>query len=219
MPIVIAIDGPAGAGKSTVAKILADVLKFAYVDTGAMYRALTLKALNKQINLKSEEELVALAEETRIDLQKKGNEVRVMLDDKDVSDEIRTQEVTSNTHYIARVPKVREIMVEWQRAIGNKQNIVIEGRDVGTVVFPQATKKFYLDADIDERSDRRLKELKEKGREVDGNALSQQMKERDFKDMNREAGPLKQAEDAIHVNTTNLSIEQVVNKILSLIES
>ena len=217
--IVIAIDGPAGAGKSTVAKALAARLNFSYIDTGAMYRALTLKALRDKINLENEAQLVKLAKQTSIDLQ--GNPqsgLKVMLDGEDVSKEIRTIEVTNNTFYVARTPQVREVLVTWQRAIGQRKSIVMEGRDIGTVVFPKATYKFYLDANVEERSRRRIEELKAKGKLVDAQKLTQELQERDQKDFTRSVGPLKQAEDAVYMDTTFWSIDENVSQILKYIQ-
>ena len=214
MTKVIAIDGPAGAGKSTIAKKLANILHFAYLDTGAMYRALTLKALQNKVNLESEEELVALAEKTTIDLENHAAGVKVLLDGQDVSEAIRTLEVTNNTFYIARAPKVREIMVKWQQDIGAKKDIVVEGRDVTTVVFPQATHKFYMDANIEERTKRRAQELRDKGKEVDADNLLKEIKERDNNDFTRQVGPLKKAEDAIVIDSTHLSIDEVIEKVI-----
>ncbi|MCK5581096.1 MAG: (d)CMP kinase [Candidatus Omnitrophica bacterium] len=217
---VITIDGPAGAGKSTVAKALAHRLKFSYLDTGAMYRALTLKALREDVNLESEEDLVALANKTTIDLQGDTTAgLKVFLDEQDVSEEIRTIEVTNNTFYIARAPKVREIMVEMQRAIGTKKNIVVEGRDVGTVVFPDATNKFYLDANFEERAQRRIKELEEKGKDVEAEKLKAELQDRDNKDFTRKAGPLKKADDAVVIDSTPLSIDGVVDEMMKYIKN
>lgn len=215
---IVTIDGPAGAGKSTVAKRLAKMLHFAYLDTGAMYRALTLKALRRKISLEDEANLAALARETAIDLENHPQGVRVMLDGEDVSEDIRTLEVTSHTFYIARAPAVRAIMVDLQRRMAHKRSLVAEGRDIGTVVFPQAEYKFYLDADLEERSRRRYKELAEKGREVNAQHLTRELQERDHKDLTRSTGPLKKAEDAIFIDSTNLSVEEVIERIVKCLE-
>ena len=215
---VVTIDGPAGAGKSTVAKALAKQLKYFYLDTGAMYRALTLKALTGKTDLTDEQALAALARKTSIDFKEDPQKgLRVFLDGKDVSDAIRTQDVTNNTFYIARAPSVREVMVELQRTIGGRLNVVVEGRDVGTVVFPKAKYKFYLDADVTERSRRRSKELQEKGQHVEAAKLRQDIEERDKSDMTRTTGPLKKAADAVVIDSTRLSAQQVVDKMLEII--
>ena len=215
---IITIDGPSGAGKSTVARALAKRLNFAYLDTGAMYRALTLKALKAGIDLADEQQLIELADETTIEMiTSERSGLKVLLDGDDVTEEIRTMEVTNNTFYIARAPKVRLPMVDWQRKLGEKADVVIEGRDAGTVIFPKATYKFYLDADFAERCQRRCRELREKGEEVEEDKLAEEMKDRDRKDISREAGPLKQAKDAILINSTSLSIEGVVDKLLEYI--
>jgi len=211
---IVTIDGPAGAGKSTVAKRLAKELNLSYLDTGAMYRALTLKAIRQNINLEDEEALVTLACQTTIDLENHASSLKVLLDSEDVSEDIRTIEVTNKTFYTARAPRVREIMVEWQRAIGSKKGVVVEGRDVGTVVFPQATNKFYLDANVDERSRRRIAELREKGNDVDADKLTAELKDRDNKDLTRSVGPLKKADDAVLIDSTDFSIDEVVEEML-----
>ncbi|MEW5894379.1 MAG: (d)CMP kinase [Candidatus Omnitrophota bacterium] len=210
-PIIVAIDGPAGAGKSTVAKALADRLGFNYLDTGAMYRSLTLKALGRLNNLEDEDALVGLARETVIDMRGNSKEgLHVFLDGQDVSEDIRTVEVTNNTFYIARAPRVREIMVKWQREIGARDNVVMEGRDIGTVVFPEAQCKFYLDATVEERASRRHKEFLQKGKNVSLEEIINDVRARDEKDFTRSVGALKKAHDATVVDSTNMTIHEVV---------
>jgi cytidylate kinase len=216
--LIIAIDGPAGSGKSTVSKRLAKALNLLYIDTGAMYRALTLKAMRKKLNLEDELALTKLARSTKIDLKDIAGELKVYLDGADVSLSIRTQEVTNNVKYIARVPDVRGQMVKFQRAIGRRSGAALEGRDIGTVVFPNADYKFYLDADVKERARRRHKELMELGQEVDLEEVEKDVVVRDESDMKRSVGALKQANDAIYVDTTDLTIDGVVEKLLSYIK-
>ena len=217
-PQIITIDGPAGAGKSTVAKRLAGKLNLFYLDTGAMYRALTLKAMRQNIDLEDEGALVAMAKRTDIDLENNASGIKVLLDGEDVSREIRTIEVTNKTFYVARAPKVRAVMVRWQRAIGKRKGVVVEGRDVGTVVFTNATIKFYLDAHVGERSKRRIEELRAKGENINEAKLTSELKERDRKDLTRSVGPLKKAEDAVLIDTTHLSIDKVVEVMLQHIK-
>lgn len=214
---VITIDGPAGAGKSTVAKELAHALKVFYLDTGAMYRALTLKAIRRGVNLENEEELIALARGTKVSFEDRGGGMRVFLDGADVSEEIRSPEVTNKTFYAARAPGVREIMGQWQRDIGRRQSLVVEGRDAGTVVFTNAFRKFYLDADFEERSRRRIQELREKGNDVEEETLKNDLKTRDGKDLTRQVGPLKKADDAVVIDSTHLSVDEVVAEMLKWI--
>lgn len=207
----VVIDGPAGAGKSTVAKGLAKKLGVAFMDTGAMYRALTVKAVRHGVALDDEAALVALAGGTRIELANEpGKPLKVLLDGEDVSEAIRSVEVTNKTFYVARAAGVRHIMVAWQRQMGQKQALVGEGRDLGTVVFPQAQFKFYLDADFAVRCQRRIDELRAKGQDVDEQALKKDLAERDEKDFTRKVGPLKKAEDAVLVDSTHMSVDQVI---------
>ncbi|OIO80755.1 MAG: cytidylate kinase [Candidatus Omnitrophica bacterium CG1_02_43_210] len=209
--MIIAIDGPAGSGKSTIAKLVSKRLGFLYIDTGAMYRSLTLKAMQKKLDLNDEATLITMAKNTKIELNP------ISLDGKDVSDKIRTLEVTNNISYIANIPGVRAEMVKLQRAVGrgSQKGAVLEGRDIGTVVFPDAEKKFYLDASVEERARRRFKELSQDGIKVDLARLQRDIEIRDAKDKARPVGALKKAQDAILVDTTNLTIEEVVKKVLS----
>lgn len=215
--LVIAIDGPAGSGKSTISKLIAQKLGILYIDTGAMYRALTLKAMRNKMDLEDSEALVELARTTKIDLLH-NDSMQVLLDDEDVTGLIRTPELTNNVKFIARVPGVRHEMVRLQRAVGQRHPSVLEGRDIGTVVFPDADYKFYLDASIEERARRRHKELAGANQHVDLEALKKDIKVRDESDMKRDVGALKKADDAIVVDTTDLTISQVVDSVLSYIK-
>ena len=216
--LVIAIDGPAGSGKSTVSKLVAKSLNIVYIDTGAMYRALTLKAMRQKLDLSDESALAKLSKSTSIDLQEEAGALKVILDGEDVAGLIRTPELTNNVKYIARVPAVRGEMVKLQRSIGERHGAALEGRDIGTVVFPDADYKFYLDADPDERAKRRYKELAVGGRSVEFEEIKKDVIARDESDMTRSVGALKRASDAITIDTTKLSIDEVVAKILSYIK-
>jgi CMP/dCMP kinase len=215
---VVAIDGPAGSGKSTVSKRIARMLGLLYIDTGAMYRALTLKAMRLKMDLEDTEALTELARSTKIDLADQGGALKVYLDGEDVSAPIRTPELTNNVKFIARVPGVRHEMVTLQRAIGERKGAVLEGRDIGTVVFPDARYKFYLDADVEERAKRRHKELVESNQSVRLEDIKKDVVVRDESDMKREVGALKKAADAVLVDTTELTIDEVVAKLLSYIK-
>lgn len=217
-PKVIAIDGPAGSGKSTIAREVAKKLGYIYLDTGAMYRAVTLKALRKGIDLNDEQSLIKMAQEADIEIKINSDGLlNVFLDKEDVTKAIRTSEVTNSVSFIARIAGLREIMVSLQRKFGENNNIVVEGRDIGTVVFPHAYKKFYLDADFKERAKRRFKELKESGADVQEEEIQKDLSERDEKDLTRKVAPLKKAADAIFIDTTNLTIEEVVNEVIKRI--
>jgi cytidylate kinase len=216
---VIAIDGPAGSGKSTVAKLVAQRLGFLYIDTGAMYRALTIKALRTKADLNDEAKLGALARATDIKLEQSSGSLNVYLDGEDVTSEIRTPEITNKVKYIARAKPVRECMVAKQRKLGEEGGTVMEGRDIGTVVLPDADKKFYIDASFDVRVGRRHKELNGNGAALTEEEVRKDLKIRDESDFNRAIGPLKKAEDAILVDTTDLTIEGVVDKVLSIIKA
>lgn len=215
--LVIAIDGPAGSGKSTVSKIIAKKLGIMYLDTGAMYRALTLKAMRQGTDLDDEKALTVIARSTDISLSEGSGGLKVFLDGEDVTGLIRTPELTAKVKYIARVPGVRKEMVRLQRAIGGESGAVLEGRDIGTVVFPDADFKFYLDASLEERAKRRCKELIEAGQKVRIEEIRKDVFDRDESDIKRDVGALKKADDAVIVDTTDLSIDGVVDRILGRI--
>ncbi len=214
--IVIAIDGPAGAGKSTVAKLVARKLGFLYIDTGAMYRCLTLKAMENNINWDDKEKLIEMAKNTNIEFIS-NDEYRVIMDGKDVSEAIRNEEVSRNTKHIASILEIREILWEKQRNYREKFNIVMEGRDIGSKVFPDAQIKIYLDASIDERTKRRYLQLKQMGIEEEIEKIKKDVEQRDEVDRKREIAPLMKVPDAIYIDTTGLTIDQVVNKICTLV--
>jgi len=213
--IIVAIDGPAGAGKSTIARRLADRLGFIYIDTGAMYRAVALWAVRQGVGFDDlhRMEQLALAAEIALDLG------RIRLNGEDVSEAIRTPEVSAGASKIAVIPAVRRAMVAKQRVIGERSSVVMEGRDIGTVVFPNAQVKIYLDANPEERVRRRLLEARAKGEEVAENALAAQIKERDQRDSTRADAPLAQAPDAVYLDSTRLSITEVEEAILRIVRA
>ncbi|QZT32623.1 (d)CMP kinase [Caldalkalibacillus thermarum TA2.A1] len=213
----IAIDGPAGAGKSTVAKMVADKLGYLYVDTGAMYRALTWKALHDNVDISSGEALVRLLNQCRLELQSDSASQRVVLNGRDITEAIRTREVSNHVSEVASHPQVREAMVELQREMATKGNVVMDGRDIGTYVIPDADVKIYLTASLEERARRRYEELRVKGHEVSFEEIKQEILERDDKDRKRDTAPLQKAADALTVDTTGLSITEVVNCILNIV--
>ena len=213
--LIIAIDGPAGSGKSTVAKEVAKRLGLIYVDTGAMYRALTFKAVRKKIDPNNAEALIDLAKKTDICLETDESlRLYVKLDGEDVSEEIRTPFITNNVKYVACIKSVRKAMVNLQRKAAMGKGAVLEGRDIGTVVFPDADIKIYLDATIDERVRRRYKELIIKNPDITIEEVKKDVAFRDKSDAERSVGPLKKADDAILIDTTRLTIPQVVARIL-----
>jgi cytidylate kinase len=214
--MIIAIDGPAGAGKSTVAKLIAQKLGFLYVDTGAMYRALTLKALREKIDSKDTTRIIQMVLRSQIDLSNNPDgSLSVFLDSMDVSDKIRQPQVTKLVSEIARIKEVREEMLRVQRRLGKGKDSVLDGRDIGTVVFPDADKKFYIDAQFQVRVARRYKELIDLGQEITREDVALDLANRDRIDSTREIAPLKKADDAVYIDTTDMTIDQVVDKVLS----
>lgn len=213
--MIVAIDGPAGSGKSTIAKLVAKKLGFVYLDTGAMYRALTLKTILEGIENTDEDNVVKLASELDFHFDSEG---KVYLDGKDVSEDIRTQQIVRTISPICKIPAVREYLVDLQQKIAGESDIVTEGRDTTTVVFPQAELKVYLIASVEERARRRLLDFKNKGIETDIETVKTDVEKRDHADYSRDVGPLKKADDAFELDTTGLSIEQVVEKIIEKIK-
>jgi cytidylate kinase len=214
--LVIAIDGPAGAGKSTVARLVAKRLGYLYLNTGAMYRAVTWKALQEGTDLEDEDALVELAKRCEIAFEDNGGSV--ILNGVDVSHQIKFPEVDRNISTVVKFPRLREIMVRQQQRIGQDGKVVSEGRDVTTVVFPDADVKIYLDASLSARSQRRYRELREKGHGSDLKQVREDTARRDSADRTREHGPLCVAQDAVIVDTTDMTVEQVVEEIAATAE-
>ena len=216
--MIIAIDGPAGSGKSTVAKIVAEKLNFRYIDTGSMYRSVAWKSLQKNTALKDEDAVADIASKVQIELVSGKNGQLVFVDGENITDQLKVEEISRGAAIVAAQPMIRKIMTTKQRKLGKQGMVVMDGRDIGTVVFPQA-KKFFLDADPKERGRRRFVELKEKNqvKNSDLSTIIEQVVQRDHEDRNRKIAPLKQAKDAMLIDTTNLSIDQVVKEIIKTI--
>ena len=211
--MIIAIDGLAGSGKSTTARNVASKLGFLYLDTGAMYRAVTMAVLSDSIDLKDEKAIKSCVASIEIDFDRIGS--RVFLNGKDISHEIRGEKVTSNVSAVSALPQVREKMVQLQRKIAGERDSIVEGRDIGTVVFPDADIKFFMIAEITERAKRRCKDLLKLNVERELEQIVQDLKLRDELDSSRELSPLKKAVDAIEVNTTTMTINQQIDLIVS----
>jgi len=217
--LIIAIDGPAGSGKSTTAKIVAQKLDFLYIDTGAMYRAMTYLALRNNI-LDDEKKVVELADRCEIELDFINGVTQVKVNGENLTDYIRTIDVNKNVSKISKIEGLRKILVKKQREMATKGNgVVMEGRDIGTVVFPEADVKVFLTAIIDERARRRAKEYAENGKHVPLNEIKSNLQYRDITDSNREASPLVKAEDAVLVDTSDVSIEEQVEMILDEVQN
>ncbi|MFN8577095.1 MAG: (d)CMP kinase [Candidatus Sericytochromatia bacterium] len=217
--MIIAIDGPAGAGKSSVAKDLANRLNMLYIDTGAMYRALTWKALNNNIDLSNNNRMELLLKDSKIDLIpiKGQNFLNVLIDNKNITSEIREPLISKNVSQVASHKGVRDIMVVKQRNLAeNKTGVVMDGRDIGTVVFPNADIKIFLTASVEERANRRFKEQMEKGITTDIQELINDISNRDHYDMNRAVAPLKPANDSIIIDTTSMNYEEVLEKLIDI---
>ena len=205
--IIIAIDGPAGSGKGTLAKALAKKLNLVNIDTGATYRCVALKVLREKVKLDDKEKIIQIAKNIKIDLLEDGT---VLMDLKDVTKEIRSKEVTEIVSPISSIVEVREILVDVQRNIAKGKNVVMEGRDITTVVFPNAKYKFYLDASVEVRAERRFKENKEKGIDMTYEEVIENIKARDYNDMHKEVGSLMRTNDQIYIDSSNLTVEEEV---------
>ena len=214
----IAIDGPAGAGKSTIAKMAAKKLDFIYVDTGAMYRAMALYFLRREIDAKDEKKIAEACEHINVTIAYQEGEQQVLLNGENVNAFIRTEEVSMMTSNTSKYPAVREKLLYLQRELAAANNVIMDGRDIGTCVLPDAELKIYLTASASERAKRRYLEQKERGVESDLAQIERDIIARDEQDMNREIAPLKQAEDAIYLDTSDMTIEEVVTKIVSLVQ-
>lgn len=211
--INIAIDGPAGAGKSSVAKAVASKLGFIYVDTGALYRSIGVNALRHGIKTDDADAVIALLPETKVELRYINGTQRVFLNGEDVSEAIRMPEASMAASNVSAIPAVRTFLLDLQRDMAKNNNVIMDGRDIGTVILPEAQYKFFLTASAQVRADRRFKELKEKGIDVDYNALLEEIIQRDYNDSHRETAPLRQADDAILIDSSNMTLEESINAI------
>ncbi len=213
--IVVAIDGPSAAGKSTIAKLVAKKENFIYIDTGAMYRCVAYYCLDRQIDLDDEEQVKTCIKDINIQLTADN---RVILNDKDVSQDIRTDEVSRGASIVSRYEAIRQFLVDSQRQMASMGNVILDGRDIGTVVLPNADLKIYQIASVETRALRRYKENIERGLQADLEVIQKEIEERDYQDMHRQISPLKKADDAIVVDTSDLSLDEVVDVVLTLID-
>lgn len=215
----IAIDGPAGAGKSTIARRVAKELSFIYVDTGAMYRAMALYLLRKEVNKDDTEQIGNICQDAEISIEYQNGEQIVLLNDENVNSYLRTEEVGNMASVSSAVPRVREKLLSLQRKLARDMSVVMDGRDIGTTILPDADVKIYLTASSLTRAKRRYLELQEKGTVCNLDEIQKDIEERDQRDMNREISPLRQAEDAVLVDSSDLTIQQVVDRILQIFRS
>lgn len=215
--MIIAIDGPAGAGKSSVAKAVARRLNYLYIDTGAMYRAVGWKVLQDEIEFENVVRIGQLAAESTIELQGSVDDLRVRIDDRDITSEIRTPEVSQSASIVSAIPAVRRALVARQQEMGRAGNVVMEGRDIGTVVFPEAEVKIFLDASTDARAQRRYAEDATKGVAASVEETRSALETRDQRDSSRADSPLVQAEDAVYIDSSSFTIEEVIEQVLQLI--
>lgn len=219
MSFVVAIDGPAGSGKGTITKLVGKKLGLINIDTGATYRCVTLEVINRGYSIKEEDKIVNLLKNIKIEFKNDNEEEKVFLNGKDVTNEIRTKEVNEMVSQVSHIPEVRKNMANFQRKIAEGKNVIMEGRDIATNVFPNADVKIYLDATPEERAKRRMKQNEEKGIVSTYEEVLENIKFRDYNDKTSSVAPLKQAEDAIYIDSSNLSIEEVTKKVIEIIKS
>lgn len=216
--INIALDGPAGSGKSTVAKFLAEKLNILYLDTGALYRAVALFVLNNGVDVENEKQVEPLLTALDVAVEYKDGKQITLLCGKDVSKEIRENRVSNSASKVSALKCVREKLLSLQRGIANSMDCILDGRDIGTFVLPNANYKFFLTASVDCRATRRYKELLERGNAVDYNQLKSEIEERDYRDSHREIAPLKKADDAVEIDTSFLTVEEVCQEVLKRVK-
>ncbi len=217
--LVIAIDGPSAAGKSTIGKLLAKELDYIYIDTGAMYRAIALKIQRENVSLENTAAIEEILINSRINFVRENNELKTILDGEDVSGQIRTPAISQLASDSSALPVVRKYLVKMQQEMGKAGGVVMDGRDIGSAVFPDADCKFYMDASLQERAQRRFLELKAKGVATDLAAVAEEMKQRDHNDSTRRHSPLCKAQDAILIDSTGIGIKAVVQKIFTIINN
>ena len=216
--MIVAVDGPAGSGKGTITKKIAEEMGFLNLDTGATYRCVALETYRNNLDIvKDEQKIIEIANKIDIEIDSSGEKDIILLNGEDVTSKIRTKEVTAIVSQVSSIIPVRKKMVDVQRKLAKGKNVIVEGRDIGTVVFPNADLKIYLDASVEVRANRRFKEEKEKGTNITYEEVLESIKQRDYNDMHKKFGALKKAEDAILIDTSNLSIDEVVEKVKGLI--
>lgn len=212
---IVAIDGPAGSGKGTLASIVSKACNLVNIDTGATYRCVALKALRNNLKVEDKEEIIKLSENINVEF---GLDGKVFLDGEDVTDLIRSKEVTTIVSPISSIVEVRKNMVELQRRLANNNDVIMEGRDITTVVFPKAQYKFYLDATLEERANRRFKQNKDKGIDMSYEEIYENIKARDYNDMHKEVGSLMRTDDQIYIDSTNMAIDEVADKVIKIVK-
>ena len=215
---IIAVDGPSAAGKSYLSKKISEILDIIYIDTGAMYRAVALYFMQNHINMESDDEVQKALDNIEIKFKRINNELHIFLNEKDVSSDIRTEEIGMLASKVSAIKKVRYDMVDRQRKLANNDSVILDGRDIGSVVFPNADLKIYLTADENERAKRRHIDLKAKGLDCSHEEVLEDIKKRDYNDINKPISPLIKTDDAVLIDTTNMTIEQEVNEVIRLLK-